>query len=135
MRVKLVHVIRNPYDNISTISMKTSKLERKGDLKRCMDFYFSLCESVEEIKAQTDESDFFDLRHEAFLERPRDRLRDLCNFLGVASSDEHLDACAMVVSGSPRKSRYEAQWSEALIELVDSKMRQVPFLCGYSYSD
>ena len=135
MRVKLIHVIRNPYDNISTMSMKTRKLERKGDLKRCIDFYFSLCESVEEIKAQTNESDFFDLRHEAFLERPRDGLRDLCNFLGVDSSDEYLDACAMVVSGSPHKSRYETQWSEALIALVDSKIKQVPFLYGYSYSD
>ncbi len=117
--VKLIHVIRNPYDNISTIHRRAAEQGSRSELKDSVETYFSLCEAVAAIRAGTDSADWFEIKHESFIEDPKACLAELCGFLGVSASSNYLEDCAGVVFEAPHRSRFEAAWNRALIDEVD----------------
>lgn len=132
-RIKFIHVIRNPYDNIRTISLKTKRF--KQGLKKSIEYYFSLCNTVLEIKKQIEAHDLFELKHEAFIDSPKTYLKELCNFLGVDASHDYLNDCVNIVYKDPHKNRYDVQWSQELINIVKNEIEKFPFLHGYSYEN
>ncbi|MEQ9620037.1 MAG: sulfotransferase [Deltaproteobacteria bacterium] len=130
--IKFIHIVRNPFDNISTISRKTKRLKSLAD---SIEYYFSLCETTMEIKKQLKEHELFELRHESFLENPKAHLKELCHFLGVGAPDDYLNDCSGIVYKSPHKSRHQVEWSQELIDIVEKRIDGFPFLSGYSYKD
>jgi hypothetical protein len=130
-RIRFIHIIRNPYDNISTIFLKTKRWEL--DLRDSVDYYFFLCHSIVAMKKQIDDSEMLELRHEAFVREPKRHLKQLCDFLGVEAREDYLKSCARIVFKSPYMSRYDLEWDERAIETVQRRMDRVDFLKGYSY--
>lgn len=129
-RVKFIHVVRNPYDNISTLSLK------KGlELQYVIDFYFSVCEGLAELYARVGLGDLLIVRQEDIVEEPAGRLLDMCKFLGVGAEADYLAACASVVYKSPVRSRREAAWSAPQLEQVRRQIERFDFLRGYSYDE
>ena len=127
-KIKVFHVVRNPFDNISTIS------KRHGlSVSESIRFYFSLCETVSELKKRLRPSDLFEIRHESFIENPKDALREMCRFLGVVASEGYLKDCASVVFPAPRKTREQVPWEKEQIESITERMARYPFLEGYAY--
>jgi len=129
-RIKFIHVIRNPYDNISTLSRRRYK-----SLTRSMEHYFYNCGAVAALKKQIDPPDIFEVKHEDFIAHPGARLRELCHFLGVDAAEDYLRDCASIIYELPHKSRYDVKWSPELLDLVKGRMRQFPFLQGYTFED
>ncbi len=128
--IKVLHVVRNPYDNISTISKRMDM-----GLEESIKFYFSLCRTVADVRKKINAADLFDIRHEAFIDDPKELLRQMCAFLGVDAPDDYLNDCADIVFKSPHKTRHDAPWNDGLIAGVEERMSQFPFLEGYSYTD
>ena len=128
--LKLIHVIRNPYDNIST--MKTRSGESLPDaIKR----YFSMCEIVEELKPQVAYGAVHDLKHEALITNPKSTLKDLCGFVDLSAGDSYYNDCASIIYKAPNKSRHNVEWTPQLIDSVKQQMGRFPYLDGYSYAD
>ncbi|HSH59747.1 MAG TPA: hypothetical protein VK988_08945 [Acidimicrobiales bacterium] len=126
--VKLVHVVRNPYDNISTMSIRN-----RLTLQEAADRYFTLCDGAALIQTGTAVDDWFDLRHEDLLDDPMLWLDRLCVFVGVAAHQDYLNACASVLYRNPHHSRHEVDWSHEMIQQVQSRMVAYPFLRGYAF--
>lgn len=135
VEIKLIHTIRNPYDNISAISMKTKRHGRSLDLRESIEYYFSPCETVADVKKQIKSDDLFELRHESFIDSPKTYLKEICHFLGVNAPNDYLNSCASIVFKSSHKSRYDVQWSRELTDIVKNGIDRFPFLEGYSYED
>jgi hypothetical protein len=131
VRIKFIHVIRNPYDNISTMSQRKSRL----DLRSATDKYFEMCATIANIKKHVSRDDMFDLRHESFIDNPKFWLAKICDFLGAESLNGYLDACAGIVYKSPHKSRHETPWSDELLDVIMRKKEQFPFLEGYAFEE
>jgi len=137
-RLRLVHVIRNPYDNIAAIARRIREIAphllsaRRGPLPDAVDYYFTLCKTVAWVRNERP-GDVLDVRHETFVADPRYQLDRLCRFVGLAASDEYLQACASVVFESPRRTRMSVEWPPALIHEVADRMRAFPFLEGYTF--
>ena len=131
--VKFIHAVRNPYDNISSI-YGIVRIARPR-LEDSIDYYFSLCETVSEIKKQLKSNDMFELRHEAFVDDPENLLIEICSFLGGNAPNDYLKECASIVTKPPRKTRYLPEWDNELIHTVKERMAEFPFLEGYSYED
>jgi sulfotransferase family protein len=74
VKIKFVHVMRNPYDVISTMSLRDNR-----PLDRSVGQFFSLCDAVAHVKQRVAAADIYDLRHEDFVSRPRTVLKQLCN--------------------------------------------------------
>ena len=128
--IKFIHVIRNPYDNISTIVSR-----KGGDLEDGINYYFMNAKIVAYLKTQISENDIFDVRHESLIADPRPVLKEFCNFFGVEATKDYLDDCASIIFKSPKKTRFNLYWSDESIELVRNKIEQFEFLKGYSYED
>jgi hypothetical protein len=127
IKLNLIHCIRNPYDNISTMKMRSTQT-----LEEAVDAYFSMCRTVEQIKDQFGAS-VYDLRHESLVGDSAGALKDLCGFLGLSASETYYQDCARIVYKSPHKTRTEVTWNPELIDSVKSQMSRFSFLSGYSY--
>ena len=132
-RVCFIHVVRNPYDNISTMYRRANEQCKGSELKDSIESYSSLCTAVADIRARVDRSDWFELRHELFVDSPTQHLAQLCSFLGVIPSKDYLEDCADVVFKVPHRSRLEIHWEGTLIGLVQECIEAFPFLRGYSF--
>lgn len=129
--LRVIHVVRNPYDNISSISIKTKQHRRT--LSEGIDFYFSLCETVTSLKSELEPSELLEFRHEDFVKEPRLMLNRICHFLGEEASPKYLDDCASLVFESPRASRHAASWNQAMRHRVADGIARHPFLAGYAF--
>jgi hypothetical protein len=127
--VRMIHVTRNPYDNIATMARYS------GDsLPVTVDEYFSLCHGVAQLRAR-EPSSVLDVRHEALIADPRSTLRGVCDFLGLDPSPAYVEACASIVFDAPRRTRFDVEWSDALIGEVSDRLGEHSFLAGYSFAD
>lgn len=126
--LRVVHVVRNPFDNITTFSRK-----RRVDLRQGIDHYFMLCAANARVRNELPPESFHELRHEDLVADPGLHLRRLCTFLGVEATDDYVDACASIVFKEPRPSRKDLPWPEAYRQLVEERMAAFPFLAGYTY--
>jgi hypothetical protein len=128
--LKFIHVVRNPYDNITTMIAR-----KKADLEYGINSYFTKCKTVAYLKKQISENDILDVRHESLIDDPKTVLSQLCDFLGVEANNNYLDDCASIVFKSPKKTRFNYPWSEESIEQVKNKIAEYELLQGYSYDD
>ncbi len=137
-KLKFLHIIRNPYDNISTIARKIHSIGlpeiRKGDnpLTDAIDYYFWLCKAVADVKPHLD---MLDIRHEDFIQQPACWLKKICDYLNVSAGEGYLRDCAAIVFKEATRSRQTVEWTPALITEVQERMREFPFLQGYTFVD
>ena len=128
-KIKLIHVYRNPYDNITTISKK----HFNNDLRRAIDFYFSYCKTIDNLKTQF--KNIIDIKHESFIEDPKNCLKKICGFLELDAPTNYLDDSSSIVFASPRKRRFGVHWSSEYIKIVRKRIDEFDYLKGYSFRD
>lgn len=131
--VLLIHVVRNPYDNIATMFRRGFTRGDREDLQGTIRSYFKLCEGVDTALAQSRPEHARTVRHEDFVADPRAVLAELCRFLGREPGEEYLAACTSIVFKSPKQRRHQVEWSPAAREAVDAGIRRFDFLAGYSF--
>lgn len=130
--VRFIHVVRNPYDNISTMFKGRG---RDQNLEAAVERYARLCETNAEIKKRVGADAVLDLRHESFVDDPKVCLETLCRFLNLACEEDYSEACANIVFSSPHKSRHESDWNPEALALVRDLIERYDFLEGYSFED
>lgn len=130
LSIKLIHVTRNPYDNITTMMSKNKK-----GLEYSIDSYFKKCQAVANLKRRVELEDFWEFRHETLIEQPQTILKQLCTFLNLEAPQDYLDDCASIIFKSPNQTRFNFKWTKESIDFVQSKIEQFDFLQGYSYEN
>lgn len=128
--LRLVHVVRSPYDNITTMARRSGQT-----LEHAAGRYFDLCATVARVKEEVDEDEVLDVRHEALINDPRANLRRACRFLGVDPPADYLDDCAGAMFSAPRQSRADIAWDPGLVERVSAEAARYGFLDGYTYAE
>jgi hypothetical protein len=99
--VKVVQVVRNPYDNIAT-------MHRRGHRRPLAEHaatYFRLAATVRSLRERIDDDHFHQLRLEDMIDDPAATLRLLTQFLGVDPSQDYLTACSGIVFRTERHTR------------------------------
>src|SRR4030095_11514403 len=104
-------------------------------LETKIDIFFTLCSSIIKLKNQLPPAQMFDLRLESFIEDPKPHLEDLCSFIGVKAEARYLEDCASIVFESPKRSRFDIEWSRESIAKVRERMEGFSFLSGYTYDE
>jgi hypothetical protein len=128
LNLKLVHVTRNPFDNIATMSRREER-----PLAAAVEKYFRSCEGVRRAREQTEPENWLDLSHEAVIEDPFESLTRLCRFLGQECPEDYLRDSASIVFKKPHNSRTETRWPAKMIHEVNERKRDYPFLEQYSF--
>jgi sulfotransferase family protein len=126
--VRYLHVIRNPYDNISTMTVRRGRA-----LEEAIDGYLADCDALVELRRRIGPERLHDLRHEDLVTEPRASVEAVCRFLGLECPPGYLDACAGILFASPSRSRSAVAWTPEQIARVASGIEQIDFLAGYSF--
>ena len=126
--LRLLHVVRNPFDNISAIS-----IWNRLSLAESIDFYFRHCETTATLGTLCSPDEIFSFRHEEMIRAPRAVLSELCAFLGLDPYPGYIDDCASVVFNLPTYTRQTVDWPQALVGDVERRARAFRFLDGYQY--
>lgn len=128
--VKIIQIIRNPFDTISTMNIRAGRSLEDG-----IERYFANCETIAGIQRRAGQAAMLSIQHEQLIEQPHVQLAAMCGFLGVPAPDGYLDACAAILYMSPAKSRHKVAWQPEQIATVERQMERYDFLRGYTYDN
>ena len=129
--VKFVHVVRNPFDNITTIQCK--KRGNNRTLDQGIDYYFALLDGVARLKQQVPVGDVYDLHLERLVNRPTERLLELARFYGLDADPAWAEACADIVFEKPRRTRDQIDWPDAAKKRVEARIAMCDYLDSYAF--
>lgn len=125
--VRWLHVIRNPFDNITTKARR-----RRTSLRFAADVYFRHAEAVTELKREVGEH-VIDVFLDDLIDDPHAVLGSLLARLGLEDTpSDYLAACAARVFASPRRTREPEEWTSGLLREVRARMRDCAFLARFA---
>ena len=130
-RLKFIHVIRNPYDNIASI-YTTFEKNKARPFDEIIANYFDKASNVKRVKADG-RIPVYDVHLEHLIARPGRTLERLCAFLSLTCSEDFLARCVEVIFKEPRPARFDVAWSEAQLAYVAQQIGRFDFLKGYTY--
>jgi len=128
VKIKLIHVTRNPFDNITTWALRT-----QSTLEFNIERYFDRARNVEKIK-RTSGLDLLDVRHEDLVANFDFSCRRLLGFLDLDVEERFLQDCKSIVYASPHRSRARVDWPRKLISEVEARSAEFPFLSEYHFA-
>ncbi len=135
--VKTIHVIRNPFDNISTMINRNLGYDIIPDRHQFLYYiskYFLRAGVNKELKMKNI-MDILDIYHEEFVAHPGNFLKKILDFLDISGDEKYIQACSDIIYESPNKSKYSIKWPKYFIDLVHTEIQHYPFLKRYSYYD
>ena len=127
--VRMIHVVRNPFDTISRIHLRNNM-----SLDKSMRRFFKMCRGVSSVINANPEI-VHTIRHEDYVSHPQQGLARVCRFVGVQPTAEYLDDCASIVNQSPRLARLEIEWTSGLINQVRKSIREFEYLADYDFDE
>jgi hypothetical protein len=134
--IRVVHVTRNPFDNIATAARKHNYPSTEASrLTQATAWYEESCEAVEKVRGMLDPSELFDIRYESFVVEPADSLAELCRFVGLEPDAAYLEACAGLVWPSVNRTRDGVEWTDEERRGVEQVIERFELLHSYSFDD
>lgn len=131
--LRLVHVIRNPYDTITTVVRRRNQRGQPTTIEETVRRAGTSLDTVARILQECQEGTALTLRHEDLIREPILVLQRLCAHVGVEASEEYLKDCASIVFPTARKTRDSAEWTPSLVARVQTEIiDRYEFLKGYS---
>lgn len=126
--VKLIQVIRNPFDPISVMMVRGDRT-----FQNSIEHFFTSCEVLARLRHLVGDGRLYPVRYEDFVLNPAARLGDLCRFLGVGVPYVYLKACAGILHPKPVRSRGMVDWTQDWIRVVEDQIARYDFLEGYGF--
>ena len=121
--VKTIHVIRNPYDNIATMTA----VHKDRSVVR----YFTKAEIVRNAKERG--IDILDVYLEELIRNPRQEIRRMCQYLDLEPTEDYLTSSAAILFKKPNKTRFDRPWAPAELRLIKKRMSEFPWLRRYRF--
>lgn len=138
--VKLLHVIRNPYDTITTMTLRVNskKFPEKEitslHLLPMIYRFFRYAQIIQKIKSENYYS-LLDIYHESVIENPINELNRILDFLQLKATDSYYTNCSEIIFKEPHKSRSIINWTDELKTLVDGELKRYDFLKHYTFDN
>jgi hypothetical protein len=125
--LRVVYVTRSPLDNIGSM-IKTMGY----GLTEAVAIWRRQVETVAWLQSQLAPEELHIVATEQVKEEPTERLRALCDFLGVEQDEEFLCSCAALVDPHPSRSRtVVAEWPPEVLDELHTLVRTHAFLQRY----
>jgi hypothetical protein len=128
--IKVLHVTRNPFDNIATEARRHDM-----SLTDATAWYETICTAIRTVRPLLDSSELLDVRYESFAADPRRSLSEICGFLDVVPQMSYLDACASIVWPSTNRTRDKVTWTADERRGVERLIDTFEILNGYSFEE
>jgi hypothetical protein len=139
VRVRILHVIRHPLDNIATITVRQSHkrtfieegklLNDLSELKKRIRVYFWLV-SVNYKLLRQQKYSILNIHSEDLIAKPKEVLSKICRFLKLDCSPSYIADCTSIISNQTSQTRKNVVWGN-LKKDVYKNMLRFPFLQRY----
>eukprot|EP00118_Oscarella_pearsei_P026456 m.784 g.784 ORF g.784 m.784 type:complete len:348 (+) comp4861_c0_seq1:186-1229(+) len=145
--IKVVHVIRNPFDVVSTAVLHSLNLyfkAKSGELlpvnnaasfinlrKQVARFIIRTRAFASLVAKQYPFVEIHNVRSERLIQQPVDSLKRLCHFLDVSCSSEYLEHCTSILYSSPSTTKSLVTWPSYVTKQLQELISQHDFLKGY----
>ncbi len=130
--LKLIYVIRNPYDVISARAFRKGWAINTMLIKQ----YFLHVDEVLKYKQYLPPNQFYTLYHENFIHNTEKEINRVCSYLSQPTTAAYLKQCSSIIYASSHKRRYEIEWNDDNKALVKSLIQSKPyktFLGNYEF--
>jgi hypothetical protein len=153
-------VLRNPFDNIATMSLRKGRVYDRlriaatspedfrqalraeqgrtipaEALPEMIEDYARLSDGIAAMQSRTPEQDWFPLRTERLATAPADGIGALLDFLRLPDTDGFAARAGGLVRPSPNRSRDDLAWPVSARSAVERIIERHPFLQGYTFDD
>ena len=118
--VKMLHVIRNPFDIIAA----ERALGRNA--------FQRLLPAVALIRQREQSADWLDVYYEDLLANPAAEIKRITSFLGIAADHQHTAVCEDYLYKTPSRRGSHVTWSTDDLALISRLIREHPFLERYA---
>jgi hypothetical protein len=122
----LIHVIRDPYDNISTMARRTD-----NQIRPQIRGFGRLLEQINSILEDSG-LPIYRMYHEDFVSSPEKEIREICKWLNLPTDLSFIDACSSIVYEKPHRSRDLVDWDDNSKASVEEIISSWPILHRYS---
>ncbi|XP_065193529.1 uncharacterized protein LOC135824746 [Sycon ciliatum] len=140
VRVKFIHVVRNPMDNIATMGLRKTKLRNSDNQVEMLDnstiihntarrYFARLVAGVEMVKAM--DYPMLDIHCEDLIRSPSEQMKRMCAFLGVDCPQDYMQDSASIIHSKPSVTRNLVNWADSTKELMIREMKKHSFLEKY----
>lgn len=146
-----IHVVRNPFDMISThllygslnYSWKredkekwsaTNKFTNESKLERLIEFFFDKAKAVQEMIPLCGMR-ILEVHNEDLVKDARKELNRMCEFLDVECPEEYLQKCESKSYRNVSRTRDKVFWPPDLRRKVEEGISMYSFFRGYSFED
>lgn len=122
--LKLILVLRNPLDSIST-----SLTKRPTTFKNRLRIYKSTFNLIDQLLKKN--YDIYIIRFEDLILNFDYEWKKLLNFLEINYSNEYINSCKSIVFDKVPKSRYKLDWDQTSLDMLKKEMSNFKFLRSY----
>ena len=120
--VKMVHIVRNPLDNIATLHRRQNM-----SLAAAAEFYFESTATNQRLLVENPR-DTLTVHLEDVISRPGEEISRLCGFLDLDAPADYLQDCAASVFAEPRRTRGSVDWPSELLSIILDRCQGCDFL-------
>ena len=145
--IRIIHAVRNPYDNIATMAiMDTNSGVSKLDLDpshlyknqklldACIDTYFRRARAAQEIFTLLNlTGKVIEMHSSDLVRKPKKTFAYICDRIGVTCTKEFLDIVANKVFPEVSKTRLLVKWTPAQVARVANEMKKFSFHQRYTF--
>lgn len=125
-RLRLIHVIRNPYDNIATKARRTGT-----SLEYAANGYFDNVAVIGALKKRHGNL-MLDVHLDDLLAEPHQTLRSLLHHVHLGEPETaYLDACSAILFARAHRSALETTWPAPLLQHINQRLDAIDFLQRY----
>lgn len=137
LKITFVHVIRNPYDMISTMTKRAVTDQGHPDTEATFQLkikhFFKHVEGVALLKNHA-RYEVLDVWHEDLVAYPIPTISGLLSQLNLSGTAPYLQACNELVWENPKKSRNSiVYWTDDNIAAISARLREYPWFSRYDF--
>ncbi len=146
--IKVLHIVRNPYDIIATkllyrLSTEKSKTKANYSADHPLSDSPAIMQAVKALESEAKAvheltvkrrlfKDILEVHNVDFILKTEMTVRRLCKFLDLDCYQNFIRLCKSVVYDKPSKSRLAIRWSQAAKRSINQIIKRYPFFSRYS---
>jgi hypothetical protein len=125
--VVLVHIVRNPYDNVATMHRRGSTWEDSAAS------YLEMARTVLALRERHPSEFLVEGHLRDLIAAPEVEIGRLASEVGLAPAEGFAEGCARVIAGAERRSSKEMSWPRGLQQELARQFEEIDFLRGYAF--
>ena len=141
--IKVIHVVRNPFDIVATkLLYRLSETKgKKGDyslgspitnVRHVMQAIKAVESEANSVNSLLKELDALEVHSEDFILNTKNTVKQMCDFLGLDCPDSYLQICDKATYDQPSRSRSVVTWTKASQWYVEELIAKFPFFSKYT---